>query len=249
MSTLKRMFLTGGALVIGASALIPSIGMAVSGGIDSQPVSLNAAGNIGSFTPASVDPKLAADLSFSALNKRQNFRFTPATDANNAAPRAVTVAVRVNTETAKAVNIRPKLAIDKLAGKGSTATPVRITKTAYSLGVAKGWQKFALPNEVRNIDMPDLGAIRSPVKSKTNGKPSRFRPNVELDATSRPGSTPRTFDGEAGYTVDVGGKYKLTRNLDVTAGVRIRNERDRLAPLTDEQKDSQAVYVGTQFRF
>jgi hypothetical protein len=50
-------------------------------------------------------------------------------------------------------------------------------------------------------------------------------------------------------TVDLGGAYRVTRNLDVTAGVRLSQDRDRLAPLTDSVQDSQAVYVGTQFRF
>ena len=41
----------------------------------------------------------------------------------------------------------------------------------------------------------------------------------------------------------------MTRNLDVTAGVRYSQDRDRIAPLTDAEQDGQAVYVGTQFRF
>ena len=46
------------------------------------------------------------------------------------------------------------------------------------------------------------------------------------------------------------GSYSLTRNLDVTAGVRYeRSERERLPRLTDDRRDSQAVYVGTAFRF
>ena len=49
--------------------------------------------------------------------------------------------------------------------------------------------------------------------------------------------------------VDVGGSFRLTRNLDVTAGVRYQQERDlRALPELDKQ-DSQAVYIGTQFRF
>ena len=48
---------------------------------------------------------------------------------------------------------------------------------------------------------------------------------------------------------DVGGAYRVTRNLDVTAGVRYSQDRERLKPLTDGKQDSQAVYVGTQFRF
>ena len=42
---------------------------------------------------------------------------------------------------------------------------------------------------------------------------------------------------------------RLTRNINVTAGVRSTSERDRLAPLSDGRKDNQAVYVGTQFKF
>jgi len=41
----------------------------------------------------------------------------------------------------------------------------------------------------------------------------------------------------------------VTRNVAVTAGVRYSSERDRIAPLTDTTQDSQAVYVGTRFRF
>ncbi|MFC3213373.1 hypothetical protein [Novosphingobium panipatense] len=41
----------------------------------------------------------------------------------------------------------------------------------------------------------------------------------------------------------------MTENLDVTAGVRYSQDRERLVPLTDGKQDSQAVYVGTQFKF
>ena len=43
----------------------------------------------------------------------------------------------------------------------------------------------------------------------------------------------------------------LRRNIDVTAGVRYKTpDRDRLAPMPDDRRvDSQAVYVGTTFRF
>ncbi len=245
MKLKKRIILTTGALAIGASALIPSMGNAFSAGFDSAPVSLSERGGIGSFTPASVDPKLAADLKFSAISKNGKFRFTPAAEKGDK-PRAVTVAVRVSPDNAKAIGIRSG-AIPAEASKGGAA-PVRITQTAYNLGTAKGWQKFALPSEIKDIDMPDLGAISQRAEPSVAKKPSRFQPNVELDGSPQPGVAPRTM-AEGSYTVDVGGSYKLTRNLDVTAGVRISSERDRLAPLTNEQQDSQAVYVGTQFRF
>ena len=49
--------------------------------------------------------------------------------------------------------------------------------------------------------------------------------------------------------VDVGGSYRVTEHLDVTAGVRYAEDRERLLPLTDGKQDGQAVYVGTQIRF
>jgi len=47
----------------------------------------------------------------------------------------------------------------------------------------------------------------------------------------------------------VGSAYALTHNLDVTAGVRYRGRQNRLGPLTDDAQDSQAVYLGTTFKF
>jgi hypothetical protein len=49
--------------------------------------------------------------------------------------------------------------------------------------------------------------------------------------------------------VDVGGSYALTRRLSVTGGVRYKVERDRISALSDNRIDSQAVYVGTAFKF
>ena len=51
------------------------------------------------------------------------------------------------------------------------------------------------------------------------------------------------------YAVDVAGSYRLTRNLDLTAGVRYKSEEQRLPQLVDDRRDSQSVYVGTAFRF
>ncbi len=62
------------------------------------------------------------------------------------------------------------------------------------------------------------------------------------------GATDRiTAPGEA-PSVDVVSSYRLTKNIDVTAGVRYKSD-DRVEPLTDTRRDSQAVYVGTAFRF
>ena len=60
---------------------------------------------------------------------------------------------------------------------------------------------------------------------------------------------PGTISGKESFSHDVGGADRLTRKRDVTAGVRYRSERNRREPLTDTRRDSQAVYVGTAFRF
>jgi hypothetical protein len=238
----KKLAVSG--LLLGGAALVPSIALAFSSGFDSHPVSIDARGGIGSFTPASVDPRLADKLKFSALRGDKMFRFTPAASAATDGPRALTIAVRIRPDSAKAINIRPDMA--SAAGKGDGL--VQITPTAFSLGVAKGFQKFALPTTIRQQDeaLPDIGELgRGAAQRK-----SRFSPRIEMDDVQAPTTRAvRPFNDQGSYSLDVGGAYKVTRNLDVTAGIRLRSERDRLTGLTNEQYDSQAVYVGTEFRF
>src|SRR6185369_3545788 len=50
-------------------------------------------------------------------------------------------------------------------------------------------------------------------------------------------------------SLDAGASYSLSRRIAVTGGVRYNIERDRLPALQDQRRDSQAVYVGTAFRF
>ena len=51
------------------------------------------------------------------------------------------------------------------------------------------------------------------------------------------------------YSLDVGGAYSLSRRIALTGGVRYNVERDRNAGVNDNRRDSQAVYVGTAFKF
>ncbi len=51
------------------------------------------------------------------------------------------------------------------------------------------------------------------------------------------------------YSLDVGGSYSLSKRIAVTGGVRYNVERDRLTALQDDRRDSQAVYIGTAFKF
>ncbi|WP_338467599.1 hypothetical protein RXV95_03295 [Novosphingobium sp. ZN18A2] len=245
---LRLAALAGGTLALGA-VVLPAVGNAFSSGFESQPVSLAARGGIGSFTPASVDPRLVSQITVRAFTHPGMFKFTPAGD--NARPdRSVTVAVRVDPEAARAISVR-----NALAGVPTEpgAAPVRIAPTAYSLGVARGYASFAIDEgkdtkPLKNVAMPDLSTYK-PGNAVGSGTPSRFAPAIELDEKSNAGRAPRTFENQGDYQVDLGGSYRLTRNLKVTAGVRYSSDRDRLAPLTDGTQDSQAVYVGTQFRF
>lgn len=238
----------------------PALGSALTGGFVSGPVSLSARGGIGSFTPASVDPKLVSEITAQIQGRSAGhgrlFRFTPA-GMDNRPDRAVTVAVRVSGIGAQELVVRAALP----AGMNAPgAAPIRIAPMVYNLGVARGYQSFAATPgivresgrlDIQRLDMPDLRAIgrKDSFATAPAGVPSRLAPRIELDTRDHVGHSPRTFEGQNDYQVDLGGSYRLTRNLDVTAGVRYSPERDRLRPLTDGKKDSQAVYVGTQFRF
>ena len=235
----------------------PAVGNAFSSGFDSRPVSLSARGSIGSFTPASVDPRMAARISINRLANSPLFKFTPAA-SDGRSNRAVTVAVRVDSETARAVSVRQALAV---AASQPGIAAVRVAPSGFNLGVARGYESFAprlaaklaqvVAPDINKFDMPDLASFAAG-KGKNRaatGDAPRFGSRVALDETAKPGRAPRTLEGQGDYSVDVSGSYRVARNLAVTAGVRYSSERDRVAPLTDATQDSQAVYVGTQFRF
>ena len=233
-------------------AMSPAIGAALSAGLASDSAGLRASGTLGSFTPASTDTRLSKGFKLKALRGKKGFHFTPA-GTDRFAKRAVTIAVRTQQPSSKAVNIRESLEIASSdVGGSDNSQKLQLLPTPYSLGVAKGWSKFALPVKAvgtgrDSLASFDLGLVAP--KTSTPEKRSKFSTRVELDAKSVVGSVPRALDGIKDYSLDVGGSYSLTRNLNVTAGVRLRQEQDRMAPLTDERQDSQAVYVGTQFRF
>lgn len=243
------------ALALGAAATIalaiPTAGWALGG--KAEALTGPNSPDFAFFTPASVDPQLAKRVQDSMRAKGLDLGFTPAGSASTG-NRTVTVAVRVNNDAANAISIRPAGAIARSA---PGARAVAIAPTRYNLGVARGYQSFttapdlsatARTSAVRDVAMPDLAEYQ-PAKGIAKSKPSRFQPRIVLDAEEKTGRSPRTRDALGDQSVDLGGAYRVTKNLDVTAGVRLSQERDRLDPLTDSVQDSQAVYVGTQFRF
>ena len=231
----------------GLALAVPTSGSALVGDFSAD--SLNAS-EFMPFTPARLDPRLvqevASQIGVDAL------RFTPAARPARK-DRTVTVAVRVDEDTARAISVRNALESAATPGRGNALE--QISATRYNLGIARGYQGFAqlapkpvtLPGGIRDIAMPDLSEFR-PAEGAQD-KPSRFQPRVALERETATGRTPRTIEGMGEQSLDLGGSYRVTRNLDVTAGVRLSQERDRLAPLTDGVEDNQAVYVGTQFRF
>lgn len=205
------------------------------------------------FTPARIDPALARRVA--ATLGLDGLRFTPAPRPPRG-ERLVTMAVRVDRATARAITVRRTLADASVGARGGALAAVPLIEpTRYNLGSARGFQSFgapavkalALPEGIRDIAMADLGSYRTdPAKP---GKPSRFQPRVAFEDKTDTGRSERTLEGAGQQSVEVGGAYRVMKNLEVTAGVRVSQDRNRIAPLTDGVEDDKAVYVGTQFRF
>ena len=235
------------AVLSALAVALPSAGLALvtSGGGDAA---LEATG-FDLFTPASVDPQLAARVAerIAAREGAKGIRFTPAGSGSPRAERTVTVAVRVDDDnTAQAIDVRDGIKQAPGTGTGLAA----LAQSKFNLGTARGYQSFAraidLPSSVREMSVPDLSEFEP---ARREQDPARLKPRIELEPEAIAGRSPNTLDSIASQTVGVGGSFSLSPNLDVTAGVRYSQERERLDPLTNSVKDSQAVYVGTQIKF
>lgn len=238
---------TAAVLLCGAVGLLalPSAVLAFSGHFTPQLDSLAVVSPEAAFVPAEVDPRLSRSITVRALSKGKLFRFTPAATPSRVNGSVVTVAVRLNPAL-------PGLAMRRVATIDAPVTgSVPIAPTAYSLGAARGYRSFAQSappvDSFRQMDVPDLASYK-PKPGAASADQSRFAPRIALDEREKTGRSPRTFE-QADQQVDLGGAYRVTRNLDVTAGVRVTSDRDRLRPINGGRQDSQAVYVGTQFRF
>jgi hypothetical protein len=199
------------------------------------------------ITPGRLDPRLARSISVRALTMGEMFRFTPASVPSRLS-RDVTVAVLTSPVAQTILVSAPSRGA---LPQTQTGNPLGVAPMAYDLGVARGYKGFApsaaRPAPARSIAMPDLEGYD--LRSTPQASGARFSPRIELDERANAGRSPRTFEGDGEQTVDVGGSYRVGRNLDVTAGVRYSQERDRLRPVDTKRQDGQAVYVGTQFRF
>jgi len=239
--------------------LVPTTGFAVTAFEDGQ-LGLDAE-RPAVFTPASVDPQLARFIAERSGGISRLKRFTPA-GVDSRSNRSVTVAVRVNAEEARAIQVRSAIEAAQ-EGVSDSSPGVRIASTRYNLGLSRGYQNFAqstvqptpqsagrpavLSKSLSDAAIPNLAEFR-PSRGAAQ-EDTRFAARI-ADESSGGGVAARPADSVDQQALDIAGSYRLTRNLDVTAGVRYSQERDRAAPLRDSaEKDNQAVYIGTQFRF
>ncbi len=238
MNRVREIGTIGGA-AIAALCLILSPALAESQQKKPRTTRPTASIRAGNFTPAVADPRLAAELARRGL-PTGNFRFTPAAASPNSS-KAVRVAVRARATT-------PEEAIRR-AGETSASAVTAITPSAYNLGVAIGWKQFAISGDVARIQGGPIPGGREAAEIGLSYAGRKFTGRLDIGADRTDGTRPKAIAEETGYSVGVGGSYRITRNIDVTGGVRYRIQNDRLQPLVDERRDSQAVYIGTAFRF
>ena len=192
---------------------------------------------VGRFTPAKRDPVLWARYTNLSEQSRRNFRFTPAMPRTE--NRAVTLVVRA-----------PQRAVPTAIAAPTIQPVATIAPVSYRLGSAVGYTAFAAAITPTHVDISALPQARRP-SDVPQGRPSRFGADMRLDARAQPGAVDPAMDSDRQYSVDVTGSYRVTRNVEMTAGLRLQRDNDRVAPaaITDQTRDSQAVYVGTRFRF
>jgi hypothetical protein len=193
---------------------------------------------VSSFTPANADPKLAAALAGKGL-ALTDFKFTPAPAKGR--PSQIRVAIRASamspTQTAQAS--MPTSAVNAL------------TPTGYNLGVAVGWRRFAVSGDVAKVKSADpaIAGRESAVLGVSYSLNSKISTRVAVGAERTTGNPVPVLRRADNVSVDAGASFSLSRRIALTGGVRYNVERDRLAPLQDDRRDSQAVYVGTAFKF
>ena len=192
------------------------------------------------FTPANADPKLAASIAGKGLSLT-DFKFTPAPAKGR--PSQVRVAIRA--PAAESAGNRLTDANAAAAGAAGNLAPV-----TYNLGAAVGWKRFAVAGDVSKVKEADLaqGGRESAVVGVSYSL-KKFTGRVAVGAERTAGQPLPALRKNDNVSFDLGGSYSLSRRVAVTGGVRYQIEHDRVAAIKDDRRDSQAVYVGTAFKF
>jgi len=224
-----------GAVSAAALLVLPAIAIAKPDSKRPPAISLSF-DRVGSFTPATADPKLAAAFANRGTSLT-DFKFTPA--APKGRPSQVRVAIRARAET----GARPN--------DSAASTVGLVTPASYNLGVSVGWRRFALTGDVAKVRAVGLaaGGRESAVLGVNYSLNKRITGRVAAVAERSDGTQAPALGRDKAYALDVGGAYALSRNIALTGGVRYKVDRERETALKDERRDSQAVYVGTAFKF
>ncbi|WP_343053436.1 hypothetical protein [Sphingomonas endophytica] len=228
--------LIGGGLLAAAVAAVPVLGATDPAQRPARKL-VSAPRVAGSFTPSAADPKLAALFARGGLDA-SGFRFTPS--ESRIGNRAVTVAVRARSSIAARDNARYASAAPATVG---------LAPIAYNLGVSVGWKRFAISGDVAKVDLAGLPGSREAADVAVSYSGSKWSGRVGASADRPLPGAAHALTEPNSYSIDVGGSYSLTRNLDLTAGMRLKTDRERLTRADDDRRDSQAIYVGTAFRF
>lgn len=220
-----------GALAVAGAFAVPAFGTPDAARRVAKPLSATQI----FFTPASADPKLAALIARSGIGTAP-FRFTPAESRGIGRPAAAALQIAM-----------PKAGVVTLRGTSSDigSAAVGVAPIAYDLVATTAAKRLSVPGDAPKVDLGTSPSGRRLDPGFNLSKPSKLKA-----VTDRPPADTR-LTGSGPTLIDVGGAYSLRRNIDVTAGVRYKaQDRDRLAPLPDDRRgDSQAVYVGTTFKF
>ena len=193
---------------------------------------------ISSFTPANGDPRLAAAFANKPLSLT-DFKFTPA--AAKGRPSQLRVAIRARVGS-------PATAQTAIA---TTPAVTALTPASYNLGLAVGWKRFAVSGDVARTQSPDaaLGGRESAIVGVSYSLNNKLSTRVAVGAERATGNPLAALRKGDNVSLDAGASYSLSKRFDLTGGVRYEVDRDKLATLRDERRDSQAVYIGTAFKF
>ena len=122
--------------------------------------------------------------------------------------------------------------------------------SSYNLGVAVGWRRFAVAGDVSSTKGdPALGGKESAMVGVSYTLNRKLTAKAAVGAERGDPRKSAAIRGTDNVSVDVGGALSLSKRLALTGGVRYRIDSDRLSTLNDHRRDSQAVYVGTAFKF
>lgn len=199
---------------------------------------------IGFFAPVASDARQAALFDrVGGSFAEPAFRFTP---SGGTAKRAVTVAIRArstnrNTGAAAATAVAQ-------AQPNSSAITAGLAPSAYSLGASLGWKHFALSGDFARIDGGTVPDSRQLADIGLSYSGSKWSTRLLFGAERATGQTNLSGPDQA-LSVDLGGSFSLTRNLELSGGLRYKTQRERYDLSSDQKLDSQAIYIGTAFRF